>query len=138
MRRFVITALRRPATSIRLQALSHPPSRATREVAGAVSGRRRIPTPTQIRARRLRATPADSRMNIHTTSLVPMGVHERTLGAEFHSEKASLSNFQCGKNSFFVHSQSFKSSACSFVSLHSLIFVIFVRSIFCFRFLSFL
>ena len=97
----VISAQRRPASSIRLQVLSHLPSRATRGDAGAASRRRRTPIRIRTNNKGFRATPAGSRMSVRTTPLVHMGVHERTQGAEFHSEKASLINFQCGKTLSF-------------------------------------
>ena len=89
----------RPERFIQLPALSLPPNKATKGVAGAIS--RRSKAPTQIRTRRFRATPAGSRMSVRTTPLVHMGVDERTQGAESHSEKASLINFQCGKTLSF-------------------------------------
>ena len=87
MRPSVISARRRTANSIRLQVLSHLPSRATRGDAGAASRRRNAPTRIRTSNKGFRATPAGSRMSVRTTLLARMGVHERTQGAEFFIQK---------------------------------------------------
>ena len=132
----VISAQRRPASSIRLQVLSHMPSRATRGDAGAASRRRRTPIRIRINNKGFKATPAGSRMSVRTTPLVHMGVDERTQGAESHSEKASLINFQCGKTLSF-RANHLKVQRVLLLLCISLIFVIFHCSVFCFTFLSF-